>query len=348
VPLAFFGSLQWEYLGETEQPSLNDIYNTGFGGIALGEVFHRVAALVRDDRRHGLGRTLRELAAFPIDPVGSVNRWLRGGFSRVGPNPPDRHPGTLGLVVQAGGRWAQDSGAVATHRGPSIQVDLAYGDPFQRPYTKPFDVFGVRMQVSPGGEGVNLLRVRGRLWAHELTDPTNDDRAIVTVNQRFEYDRSAAYRFGGQSVEAGLVSGLGFFLGIDVRTEVFVEGLMLGAVDAPRRDTVQSNRTYDFGPGVGLSAAASFAVRGRPLVTARGHWMYLHSVSGSPADHYVRTTGLELVIPAVREVGFGAYAGWFHRRSVYPGLPEETASFPELRFFLTWQPNRLPSIWPEP
>lgn len=348
APLAFFGSLMWEYFGETERPSLNDLYNTGFGGIVLGEVYHRLGMLIRDDRRRGTGRVLRELAALPINPIGSLNRWAHGGFSRVGPNPPDRHPGTLGLLVQGGERTARDAGAGSRHTAPSVLVDLAYGDPYHRPYDRPFDVFSVRMQASPDGGGVNLLRVAGRLWALELTDPTNDNRSIVTVNQKFEYQSTAAYKFGGQSVEVGLVSGLGFFLGIDVRTEVFAEGLMLGAVDALRAGIPGSERTYDFGPGVGASLAASFVVRGRPLLSARGQWAYLHSVSGSPADHYIASAGVELVIPVVREVGLGAYTGWFDRRSHYPGQPEETASFPEMRLFLSWQPNRTPPIWEEP
>ncbi len=347
APFAFLGSLMWEYFGETERPSLNDLYNTGFGGIALGEVYHRLGALIHDDRRRGTGRVLRELAAFPLDPLGSLNRWLHGGFSRVGPNPPDRHPGTLGVVVEAGGRTAQDSGATGRSTSPSILVDVAYGDPYRRPYDRPFDVFTVRMQVSPDAGGINLMRVRGRLWAKELTDPAEDDRAFLTVNQQFEYVHTAAYRFGGQSVEAGVVGGLGFFLGIDLRMEAFAEGLMLGAVDAPPSGT-GSERTYDFGPGIGGTLGASFVVRGRSLLSARAHWGYLHSVSGSPADHHIFSSGLQLDIPIAPEVGLGGYVGWFQRKSAYHGHPEESASFPELRVFLAWQPNRVPPIWEEP
>ena len=348
APLAFLGSAMWEYFGETELPSLNDLYNTGFGGIVLGEVYHRLGMLIRDDRTRGLGRTLRELAALPVDPVGSLTRWLHGGFSRVGANPRDRHPGYLGLVVQTGIRSARDSGATTRHTSPSVQVDLAYGDAYRQPYERPFDVFTVRMQVGPSGEGLSVLRVRGRLWAKELTRPTSDDRAILTLNQKFEYLNTSAYRFGGQSVELGLVSGLGFFLGIDVRTEVFLEGLMLGAVNAPHAGIAGSERQYDFGPGIGASLAGSFVVGGQAVISARGQWTYLHSVSGSPADHAIRSLGAELVIPLSRNVGLGAYGGWVHRHSAYPGEPAETASFPEARVFLTWQPNRLPPIWTEP
>ena len=64
VPLAFFGSWTWEHFGETYRPSLNDWFMTSFGGIALGEMFHRMSSTIRDNGATGRGRTMRELAAF--------------------------------------------------------------------------------------------------------------------------------------------------------------------------------------------------------------------------------------------------------------------------------------------
>ena len=58
-----FGSATWEYYGETNSPSLNDLINTTLGGIALGEMFHRTAWLIRDPRATGRGRLWREVGA---------------------------------------------------------------------------------------------------------------------------------------------------------------------------------------------------------------------------------------------------------------------------------------------
>ncbi len=78
APLTFFHSVVWEYFGETTRPSINDLVDTGLGGIALGEMFHRVAATIRNNEHAGGSRTLRELAALPFDPVGGLNRLVRG------------------------------------------------------------------------------------------------------------------------------------------------------------------------------------------------------------------------------------------------------------------------------
>ncbi len=75
--LTAFGSGTWEYFGETNHASLNDLINTTLGGIALGEMFHRMAWLVRDhasdraraavegDRRHG-DRSRDRRQAIPV------------------------------------------------------------------------------------------------------------------------------------------------------------------------------------------------------------------------------------------------------------------------------------------
>ncbi len=344
APLAFLGSLQWEYFGEVYQPSLNDLYNTGFGGIVLGEVYHRLSALLRDNRAHGAGRVLRELAALPLDPIGGFSRILSGHFTRVGPNSPDRSPSSLGLVVQAGGRLAVDSGTTRRSYSGSVIVDLSYGDAFEQGYKKPFDVFRARLQVSPGGGGINILRVWGRLWAKELTHTFVVSRHILTVNEKTEYVASPAYKFGAQAVEVGLVSGWAVARGVDLRTEIFAEGLMMGAVDAPNTGIPGSERTYDFGPGGGLVAAATLHVHGTPVLSARWHGAYIHSVSGSPADHYTEFAGVEGVVPVTHLFGVGAYAGWYQRRSSYRGHLGEATRFPEARVYLTWQPNRFPSL----
>ncbi len=100
APVAFLGSWTWEYFGEKDRPSLNDFFMTGFGGIALGEVFHRLGATIRDNgSRH---RTWREIAALPLDPMGWVNRRLRHERTSEVPNPPEHAPGALSVRLQGG------------------------------------------------------------------------------------------------------------------------------------------------------------------------------------------------------------------------------------------------------
>jgi hypothetical protein len=349
TPLTFLGSLEWEYFAETTRPSLNDLYNTSFGGIVMGEVTHRLLAMIRDNRARGWGRALREVAAVPIDLPGSVNRLLTGDATRVYANAADREPGAFGLRLQGGVQAGADS--ISAHRrsvAGTVLLDVAYGDPFAERYTRPFDVFQVRLRASTSGRIVNKMRVQGRLYARELTDPAADVRWIFTVAQKMEYDANPAYNYGAQSLELGFVSGFALGTGLDVQTALYAEGIMMGAVDAPAGDTAGSGRTYDFGPGVGFDVSASFRIKTFQVLSARWHWAYLHSVSGSSADHYIQFPSLEATVPLTRSLGIGAYAGWYQRRSAYAAAPGETTAFPEYRLYLVWRTHRgaLPSERP--
>jgi hypothetical protein len=349
TPLTFLGSVEWEYFGETTYPSLNDVYNTAFGGIVLGEVTWRLAPLVRNNRARGIGRLLGELAAIPLDPTGSIRRLLGGDAWRNYANPRGSYPGAFGFQLQAGAQVDKYSASAGKRPvAAAFLAEMSYGDAFVSRYAQPFDVFTARVRGSTTGANIREVRVAGRLYAHELTDTASTFRHIFTVTQKLEYEASPAYKYGGQSMNVGFVSQIGRPRGFDVQTALYAEGIMLGAVDAPRAGIAGTPRTYDFGPGVGFDLAAKFRVRGFPLLTARWHGAYVHTVSGSPSDHYIQFPSVEVAVPLTRSFGFGGYAGWFHRRSTYTGgLPGETMSAPELRFYLVLN-TQVGPVQPEP
>lgn len=83
APYALGGSLMWEIAGEVEPPALNDLIATTVGGIAIGEITHRLSALVYDDRKRGFRRFLREFVGTLINPMGGLNRMIDGDAWRV-------------------------------------------------------------------------------------------------------------------------------------------------------------------------------------------------------------------------------------------------------------------------
>lgn len=338
APLVFFGSITWEYFGETYRPSLNDFFMTSFGGIALGEVFHRVGASIRDNGATGRSRFWREMAALPFDPMSGLNRLVRGDWSRVGPNPPEHTPDAYVFRVSAGTRVAADSGFVdrddTYSPSPTLLAELVYGDPFRKQFDAPFDVFSVRLQLSPVGGGLNLLRASGRLYGLDLNRQEARHRHLFAVNQRYDFLRNPAHRFGAQSIEVGFYSRWRLSNTAGLRTQAFVDGIVLGALDAPY--TGFGERTYDFGPGVGARFEVAFERSGITYLTLYGRSEYLHSVSGARAHHYVGFGGAEVVLPVAFNLGVGAHSGYFRRFSRYTDRAEESRDYPELRLFLVW------------
>jgi hypothetical protein len=339
APLAFLGSFTWEYFGESYRPSLNDFYMTSFGGIALGEMFHRMAASIRDNEARGAGRRWRELASLPLDPIGSLNRLLRGEWTAVGPNPPEHDHGAFLLRMHAGARLLADSSASDTvHTAPSMLVDLRYGDPFVRPFRAPFDVFAVRFHVSGGG--INQLRGSGRLFAKDLNRAAARHRHVFAVNHRYDFVKNPAHRFGAQSIEAGLYSRWRLRGTFGLRTQLFADAVLLAALDAP--STGVGERIYDFGPGGGIRLELALERRGISYVTLWGRNEIIHTVSGASADHFVGLSGLEINVPIAWGFGVGLHSEYYERESRYSDKPDERRDFPEARVFVSWTSARLP------
>lgn len=348
VPLAFLGSWEWEYLGETHRPSLNDFFFTSLGGIALGEMTHRAASVVRDNGARGRDRTWSEIWGTLIDPLGSFNRLIHGEMNDVGPNPQEHFPTALGLLGQAGVRVVGDSLGDLNNAAaaPTFLVDLTYGDPFAAPFQGPWDAFRFKAQVSPGksvaGGWINLVRAYGRLYSRELAAPDAPNRHQFTVWQRHEYVNNPAYVFGGETAGFGILSRWGSPGDWSVVTSAALEGIIMGAVGG---DTVSSGggRLYDFGPGIGFSLSASVHRRGMRVLDAGYRSDYVHSVSGFDADHYVHFVGVEGIAPIRRGLGLGGTANFYARNSRYSWRAPEDRTFPEFRVFLSWTLDHRPA-----
>jgi hypothetical protein len=336
VPVAFLGSWIWEYFGETHRPSLNDWFMTSFGGITLGEMFHRVGATIRDNSAGGVTRFMREVGALPVDPIGAFNRLLRGQWAERGPNPPEHNPRDYVLRVGGGVRFAKrfNAAANATTTG-TLLVDLLYGDQVGQQYTKPFDVFNVRVVVTDYG-GLNALRASGRLYGTNLNSPTGRNRHMLAVNQRYDFYKNPAQSVGGQSVEIGINSRwLIGSKGFGIRTALFGDGVLLGAIDAP--GTGLGERNYDFGPGVGARWELALERHGVRFLRVFSQLEYIHAVSGASADHIVNFGGIEGAIPIMRNVGLSASSTIFGRSSRYTdGRPRDSRDYPEARLMIVW------------
>ena len=80
--MALTGAFVWECCGETHPMSINDMISTGFGGIARGEVAHRISSLILDNTSRGKGRIGRETAALLSTRSAASTGWSRGTRAR--------------------------------------------------------------------------------------------------------------------------------------------------------------------------------------------------------------------------------------------------------------------------
>ena len=264
-----FGSGTWEYFGETNHASLNDLVNTTLGGIALGEMFHRAAWLVRDTRATGRSRLMKEIAATAIDPVTGVKRFLTDDSSRLSDKPPEMVPSSVGSLVSTGVLWrGSNTSAFESTGEPFLEVDLLYGDPTTGRTRVPYDAFGVLLRFG-GGSSFSEAKVRGRL----LGQPFRGDRIQVNVLQAYDFSKNSVYQFGAQSFNVNaaytgrvssrlslLVSGWGGLMALGAVDSIPLTGVVPeeepAAGESPGQGVSEGPRYYDYGPGSDFGARA--------------------------------------------------------------------------------------------
>jgi hypothetical protein len=333
VPVTALGSATWEYFGETNRPSINDIINTTLGGVALGEMFHRVAETIRDNQATGGNRLLREVVALPLDPVGSVNRFFLGEWWRKAPNPVEHNP--VAMIVRTGGGAgivrAPGSGLKGADWSSILFADVVYGDPYIDKATKPFDSFTLRLLAAPGHGNVTLLRGEGRLLGTELGAENKWHRHQFELNQRFEYLNNDAYRFGGQTLELGLSSRMHMSGKFWLRTLMGGDAIVLAGIDAPNAGT--GTRKYDFGPGAGGTFKLAIEHNEVPYVTLQFQPAIVRSISGADATHVTSQGLIEATLPLFHWMGIVVQSTYYTRSSSYADGTRNQKSFPEMRIF---------------
>ena len=348
--VAAFGSATWEYFGETNMPSLNDLLNTTLGGIALGEMFHRTGWLIRNTHATGRDRLWSEIGGTVFDPVTGLNRFLTGDAARVTDKPSDMMPSSLSAMAAAGVLWrGSETRAVNATGQPFLELDGVYGDPTTGRSRMPFDAFGVRLRFG-GGSAFSEARVRGRL----LGQPFRRGKLQFSAVQSYDFQANDAYHFGAQSFEGTL----GFTTKLSSRLSLWTLSwggvTVLGAVDsipldAPDETPPESNesagqgisegpRFYDYGPGGNFGATVAMARDGRAFALFAYEGRHLYSLDGVRANHFLQRVRGDVLIPLRGALGIGLSGEYFDRRTYYqdPARTKKTYHYPQVRAYFTW------------
>lgn len=335
APLAALGSLTWEYLGERHKPSLNDLVMTTMGGIALGEMFHRTAWLIRDPRETGRSRLMKELLATAFDPVTGLNRFISGDAGKVTEKPPELVPTGLFASFDAGVLWqGDDTSLTGAESDPYLQMNLGYGSMGAGRSRQPFDAFLVDMRFG-GGSGISEATVRGRLYGRALGDtPDSTPARHFSVVMGYDYQTNSAYQFGGQSVAVVLAGTRTLSSDWTMYLAASGGGLLLGAMDSLYYDG--PDRQYDFGPGFSYSGRVVFLRKGLPILRANYGSVWMHTVDGAQADHWAQGLRFDAILPVRGKLGVGGTAEFIRRKSYYDAADDIMARFPRMRVYLTW------------
>ena len=286
APYALAGSAMWEFLGETEPPAINDIIATSCGGMAIGEMTHRLSLTLLDDRTHGFPRFLREAAAAIVNPIQGLHRIISGDAWRLrrdhyryhdyGETPVD-------ASVSVGWRYLADDGAL--FRGihaPYVNLTLTYGTSVDGDKHKtPYDFFDIEANSAFGGGQpmVNTLNIVGRLWSTPVLDKKGmagefgiyqhfnyyDAKPIEDGSDLTPYRISEAASFGPGFIFS--LSEMGYLSKMEQR--IFASGILLGGTKSDFFNVIE--RDYNMGSGFSVKSKTQldFGKYGRIILNAK-------------------------------------------------------------------------------
>jgi hypothetical protein len=336
--VAAFGSATWEFIFENNRASLNDLINTTVGGIALGEVMHRLGWLVRNPERSSKGRN--EMLALAIDPIGGLARMTSGDSKRVAPKPADMIPtsvktrGGAGMMWQ--GRTIDDADGSAR---PFLNIDVDYGGVRTGKSKVPFGAFGLEF-IAGGGSPVSQANVRGR---HFGTPFGKDGKAQFSVFQTFDYMTNNAFSFGGQGVEVEVATKHSLSSKTSLWMAATGGSTILGAVDtlirtpdSSKNPELEGYRPYDYGPTLRFGGVLELQRSDVPIARLTYQGYQLNVVDGTRAFHVLQRAQLDIRIPIVLQISLGMAGEFFFRKAYYWPEGNRTAETSQLRLFAAW------------
>ena len=373
APYALGGSLMWEFLGETEPPAINDVIATSCGGMAIGEMTHRLSLTILDDRDFGISRFFREAAAAIINPIQGLHRIFSGDAWRVRHDHYRYHDFSkipVDVSLSVGWRYLADDGAL--FRGvhaPYINMTLTYGTSADgEHHTTPYDFFDVELNSAFGGGQpfINTLNIVGRLWSTSILDK-KDMAGEFGIYQHFNYYDAEAIENGSDltpyriSEAAGF--GPGFILSLPqmgglskLEQRIFLSGILLGGTKSDYFNVIE--RDYNMGSGFSIKSKTQldFGRFGRFILNAKYFRLYtwkgyedkdLQAYADGTADlHYLNVQGdrsnaaLLVVNPVIeihlaRQWSVTLSGSYFSRRTFYRYYPTVHANTFEAKIGLT-------------
>ena len=266
APYPFIGSLAWEVCAETTPPSINDLFTTSFGGIALGEVSYRLSSLVLDNSKRGGSRFFREFLGTVISPARGFNRLITGDAWKVSHKYYEHHNNEklpIKFVATVGDRYmAYGNSLFKEGNSPYMEFHLIYGDILQDGMSKPFDYFKFISVLNLDGSQpfVGSLSLTAKLLGKYL-EPFPGNKLLIGFFQHFDYYNSRLNINGSKKIPFKISEPAALGLGIiyqlpvaktvNIQQHVYLNGILLGAC---LTDHYNLGRDYNMGSGYSIKS----------------------------------------------------------------------------------------------
>ncbi|WP_321518962.1 DUF3943 domain-containing protein [uncultured Bacteroides sp.] len=268
VPYSFAGSLMWEMCAEVEPPAINDFLATSIGGVALGEVTHRLSSLVLDDSKRGSSRFFREFLGTLICPSRGINRLITGDAWKVRHqyykyHDYDKLPVKFSAAI--GDRYlADDNNLFKGSNSPYVEFNVIYGDPLKETTNQPFDYFSFNSTFNLIGNQplIGSVNLTAKLLGKHL-EPVPGHKLLVGLFQHFDYYDSESVIKGSKKIPFKISEAAAFGLGmiyqfpsknkrVTIRQSSYLNLVLLGGSLTDYYNVI--DRNYNMGSGYSIKS----------------------------------------------------------------------------------------------
>jgi hypothetical protein len=344
APFVFAGSYMWKIFGENGKPEREDLINTTFDGILLGEVLYRLSSNILDDRSTGRERVFREILAGIINPVRGFNRLLQGkSFRRTNIEVYQKEPVNVTLYAGLHSINYGNNGVFSGYNDFMVNAQLDYGNPFEVRSRKPYDFFRLRAELNfgAGRKIVDNITGYGVLFAKNVQ--LGSLALLIGGFQYYDYFDAKAFELANTALGGGVFSKLPLSKTSNLYTNIHL-GLVpfAGTSVGPVSDTSQF-RDYRFGYGLEGKVESSIDLGKYATVSMLYYYYFIHSFDNTGKDEStVGTLGnnsINILKPRItvrlyRDLSFGIEHDIYLNDHFQKGYPTLHFTQTEQRIFL--------------
>jgi hypothetical protein len=314
------GSLIWEIAGESEPPSINDLINTSFGGVVLGEMTHRLANKFVNNRSTGLRRKANEIFGLLINPMNGFNRIISGKWGKVSSESNGIDSSGIDAQFDLGVRRINTDHNLIK-RGNNVlygRMRFLYQD--RSRINGLFDEFSVDIEVGIDDSAlVNTLSVYGLLYGQELlANSRAKHSAILSAN--YDLFHNSSFFYGGQSINMNLVSEFKIASNSKINTTFGIGSVLLAAVPDQYKDDPE-HRNYDYGSGLSLMGNMKLDIMDRLKLGVQYTGGIVGTVSENHSSYSLHSFSSELSVFIWNPFSINMSAGFFTAKGNYRDHP---------------------------
>ncbi|MFD2871549.1 DUF3943 domain-containing protein [Mucilaginibacter ximonensis] len=339
APAALVGSYIWESTAENQPPAPNDLINTTFGGIVLGEMTYRLANKMTNTGQTGVRRQLTEIFAFLINPANGVNRILDGKWGKAVPKE-KRDSSGITTEIDLGARTFNRDNSNILHNknyGWYGHAKLLYGTPY-KDYDTPFSNITINVEVGKDDSSlVNMVSVYGSLKGWEIKSNEKLQHLLI-LSADYDFLHNSAFFYGGQSVKANFLSEYDITKNTKITTSFGAGPILLAAIPDPYL-RLQHGRDYDYGPGVAFNAGGQLTLLN--ILTYGIHYQgdWTITENGHPSHYFLHAVSSEVTLNVIKSLAFSIESGYFTLHGVYKDYANVDKRYPYLRLSTRYTMN---------